>query len=324
MTVQRSDSVHPLAGTVALLAIPVFLLSCNAPDPSVESASGQTQTDSLTVDWPYPCQEANIPEYTVYRTDSSIHVDGKLDEAAWGDAPLSPRFIDLISGEDPIHDTHVKLLWDEEALYVGFLIEEPVINGTLTERNDPLYNENNAEVFIAGQDAYYEFEINALGTLYEAFFIWEEAYDRGGFADNPAFARDNPLLRDFNGVGWREHPRGPRVGSWDFWFPDLETAVHIDGEINNDEIRDRGWYVEIAFPWHGMEWLAKADDRPLPPLDGDIWRIDFSRFNPYKAAPPANDSGGWSLSSHGIWDSHIPECFPYIHFRDEPVANALP
>lgn len=304
------------------ILLPVFVLSCSDIDPEVNTMQGNSSTDSLTVDWPFPCQEDQIPKYTVYRTDQPIEVDGQLNEEAWQDAPLSSRFIDLISAEDPIHDTHVKLLWDDEAFYVGFLIEEPVIRGSLTERNSPIYTENNAEVFIAGRDAYYEFEINALGTLYEAFFIWEEAYDTGGFAENPAFARDNPLLREFNGVGWRVHPRGPRVGSWDFWFPGLETAVSIDGEINNDEIRDRGWFVEIAFPWHGMEWLARADERALPPMDGDTWRIDFSRFNPYKAAPPANDSGGWSLSSHGVWDSHIPECFPYIHFRNEPVASA--
>jgi hypothetical protein len=31
--------------------------------------------------------------------------------------------------------------------------------------------------------------------------------------------------------------------------------------------------------------------------------------------PPKADSGGWALSHHGIWDSHIPEYFPYVTFR---------
>jgi hypothetical protein len=29
---------------------------------------------------------------------------------------------------------------------------------------------------------YYEFEINPHGTIYEAFFIWDDAYDSGGYA----------------------------------------------------------------------------------------------------------------------------------------------
>ena len=36
--------------------------------------------------------------------------------------------------------------------------------------------ENDVEVFIAGQDAYYEFELNALGTIMERFYIWQDRY----------------------------------------------------------------------------------------------------------------------------------------------------
>lgn len=305
-----------------LILSALLLLAGFMPDGRDSLADPPAADEELTVDWPFPCDRDNIPEYTAYFADRPPVIDGRLDEEVWKDAPWSERFVDLISGRDPVHDTFVKVLWDDEKLYIGFWLEEPLVEGSLTERNDPLYNENNAEVFIAGADAYYEFEINALGTLYEAFFIWQEAYERGGFAENPAFALDNPLLREFNGVGFREHPRGLRWGSWDFWFPGLESGVHIDGVLNDSSYRDRGWNVELAFPWHGMEWLAKADGRALPPNDGDVWRIDFSRFNPYKEAPPAEDSGGWSLSSHGAWDSHIPECFPYIHFTRTPVSEA--
>ena len=117
------------------------------------------------------------------------------------------------------------------------------------------------------------------------------------------------------------HPRGPRWGSWAFRFPGLQTAVHIDGTINDDKDTDKGWTVELCFPWKGMEWLAKADNRALPPHEGDVWRIDFSRFNQYKAPPPAQDSGGWFWSRHGIWDSHIPECFPRIRFSTKPAPG---
>ncbi|GEM_PF-105443 len=270
-------------------------------------------------DWPFPCDKDKIPEYTAYYVPIPLKIDGRLDEGAWKAVPRTRRFVDLISGSETIHETRAAVLWDDENLYIAFWLEEPFVRGSMTERNDPLYNENNAEVFIAGKDSYYEFEINALGTIYEAFFIWEEAYERGGFDSEPAFQRDNPLVREFNGVGYREHPRGMRLGSWDFWFPGLESAVYVDGTLNDDTDRDRGWTVELAFPWEGMKWLANADQRALPPEDGDVWRIDFSRFNPYKEAPPADDSGGWSLSSHGIWDSHIPECFPYITFSREPL-----
>jgi hypothetical protein len=102
----------------------------------------------------------------------------------------------------------------------------------------------------------------------------------------------------------------------------MRCAVFADGVVNDPCTRSRGWTVELAFPWSGMEWLARGDGRAIPPREGDVWRMDFSRFNKAKEAPPAKDSGGWAWSAHGVWDSHIPECFPYIHFTRELLITA--
>ena len=104
-------------------------------------------------------------------------------------------------------------------------------------------------------------------------------------------------------------------------MPGLETGVHVDGTINDNRDRDRGWTVEIRIPWRSLEPLAMPDGRALPPRDGDEWRIDFSRFNQYKEAPPAKDPGGWAWSPHGVWDSHIPELFTRVRFSSDPVGR---
>jgi hypothetical protein len=270
-------------------------------------------------EWKFPCPESEIASYSAYHISAPITVDGKLEESVWKKAPSSPRFKDIISGQPAWHDTRATLLWDETNLYVGFRIEEPFVHAKFTTNNSPIYYDNDVEVFIAGRDAYYEFEINAFNTTYEAFFIWESAYESGGFSQAPEFARD--LLKSFNGVGFTTHPRGLRLGSFDWHFPGKKTAVFIDGTVNVDSDHDRGWSVEVAFPWRGMEWLAKADKRSLPPKQDDIWRMDFSRFNQYKEPPPANDSGGWVWTRHGIWDSHIPECFARIRFLTNDAAS---
>ena len=49
-----------------------------------------------------------------------------------------------------------------------------------------IYEENDLEVFIAGEDAYYEFEINALNTVYEVFWIWKDVFARGWPGFDPA------------------------------------------------------------------------------------------------------------------------------------------
>jgi len=267
----------------------------------------------------FPWPDAKIPHYTAYRVATPLDINGRMDEPAWQSARRSSRFVDLITGQPTLHDTRAAVLWDDNYLYVGFWVEEPFLAATITERDAPVWKENDVEVFIAGADAYYEFEVNPLGTIYEAFFIWEDAYERGGFSRAAEFQRDAPGAKPWNGVGFSTHPRGPRMGFFRWDLPGLQCAVFADGVVNDRATRARGWTVEVAFPWAGMQWLALGDGRALPPREGDVWRMDFSRFNQFKEAPPARDSGGWAWSAHGVWDSHIPELFPYIHFTRELV-----
>lgn len=271
--------------------------------------------------WNYPWPQEAIARYTAFRVDIPPVIDGNLDELCWQNAPRSPRFADLVNGSRAVHNTQAAVLWDDTYLYVGYWIEEPFVQAALTERDSLIWQENDVELFVAGQDAYYEFEINALGTLYEVFFVWDEAYERAGYNRRPEFHRDAPGVRPFPGVGFPDHPRGTRTGFWNLDFPGLISAVQVDGTLNDNSDRDRGWTVELALPWRGFDALAAPDGRALPPLDGDVWRMDFSRFNTYKAAPPAQDSGGWAWSPHGVWDSHIPELFTKVQFSRQLVTS---
>jgi len=299
---------------MCILALALFF----AQTPGLYAAGEAGEGDTLTHP---PCGNMEIPHYVAHRTAAKIHIDGRLDEHVWQHAPRSPRFRDMIYGEEAIHDTRAAVLWDDEYLYIAYWIEEPDLQATLTERDAPIYQNNDVEFFIAGQDAYYEFEINSFGTIYEVLFFWEDAYKAGNYAAIEGLAADQPGSQPFNGVGYKNHPRGPRIGFFQWDLPGLKTAVFLDGTINDSSDRDRGWTVELAIPWDGLEILAKADKRSLPPRDHDIWRMDFSRFNQYKEAAPSRDPGGWVWSPHGVWDSHVPECFTYIHFSLDDVLT---
>jgi hypothetical protein len=270
-------------------------------------------TTAFAASWKFPCPEGEIAKYDALRATEAIVVDGRLDEAVWKAAPRSPKFVDIISGKPTIHDTQAAVVWDDENLYVGFWIQEPLVQAKYTNHNDPIYYDNDVEVFIAGKDAYYEFEVNAFNTVYEAFMIWKDAYDTGGFSALPEFQGNK--VKPFNGVDFKTHPRGGRLGAFEWIFPGKKTAIAIDGTVNEHKDRDRGWTVELAFPWKGMALLSNS----LPPRHGDVLRMDFSRFNTYKAA---DDSGGWVWTRHGIWDSHIPECFVHVRFDTNDVREA--
>ena len=156
--------------------------------------------------WAFPWPEARIARYTAHRAPGPIVIDGRLDEPDWKAAPRSPRFSDLVRGAPGIHDTRAAVLWDDQNLYVGYWVEEPFVEGTLTERDSLVYKNNDVELFIAGPDANYELEINSLGTIYEVFFIWEEAYEKAGYARLPEFDRGRRASALSRGVGSRTTP----------------------------------------------------------------------------------------------------------------------
>src|SRR5207244_3089212 len=87
----------------------------------------------------FPCPEKEIAHYTAYRVSERITIDGRLDEAAWTQAPRSPRFHDILTGGRAIHDTRAKVIWDEQNLYVAYRVEEPFVHAKFTNHNDHIY-----------------------------------------------------------------------------------------------------------------------------------------------------------------------------------------
>lgn len=265
--------------------------------------------------------DADIARYTAFRAPEPLHIDGRLDKPAWQRAPKSPRFVDMTSGAPGFYDTRMAALWDEKYLYVGFWVEEPHLAASHTQRDAVIFQENDMEIFIDGGDCYYEFEINALGTIYEVMFIWRDAFTRGSRFDTPEFDLYDPRTHSFGGDYDRDpayfwqgtHPRGTRWAFTGWDFPGLRWAVQLDGTLNDPRDTDRGWTVELAFPWEGMGVLANA--RPLPPRDGDVWRMFFGRFQKLEiSGREVSPHPAWALSKHGIPDTHQPDRFPYVQF----------
>src|SRR5579884_3973370 len=186
--------------------------------------------------------------YVCYRAGSPITIDGKADDPAWAAAPWTEDFVDIEGGQKPPPRlrTRAKLLWDDRYLYLFAQLQEPHVWGTLTEKNSVIYHDPDFEVFIdpdGDQRNYYEFEINALNT------IWELTLDK------PYYLGGKPEL-------------GTNLKG-------LRSAVFVDGTINDPRDTDRGWSVEIAFPWDGL--ARYAGTMPCPPHESDRWRINFSR-----------------------------------------------
>ena len=266
--------------------------------------------------------------YLCPRTSAPITVDGVLDESAWVQAAWSPRFGDMVTGRPGLFDTRAAMLWDDQALYVAFRVEEPFLAATMAERDSLLFLENDVEVFIDGGDWYYELEINALGTVYEVLFVWRDAYavdSRFAASGLDALARG---AVSFGGDDERHgatfwtgtHPRGLRWAFRDWDYPGMRCAVALQGTLNDDSDIDRGWTVELAFPWSGMAQLP--GDRGLPPKPGDRWRIFLGRFQKLElSGREVSPHPAWTWTRQQRYDTHRPEEWLEVEFRDEPVGG---
>ena len=259
--------------------------------------------------------------YTCYRTPNAPQIDGTLRDAVWKRAPRSTPFVDIVDGSPAWFQTTVALLWDETSLYFGFEAEETDVWGTLTERDSRIWEENDLEFFIAGENGYYEFEINALNVIYEVFWIWKDVHVPGGpYFGRPEFDPATQRTMVLDGVGGHVHPRGERWGFLGWDMPGLRHAVHVDGTLNQRDDIDCGWSATIAVPWSGLALLA--DGRSLPPNDGDVWRIDCSRFQKVgRHGEMLDPCAGWTWTKHGHYDSHIPEIFPKVRFSEKLVTD---
>jgi hypothetical protein len=239
--------------------------------------------------------EGLLPKtYLCKRAARKITITGRGDDPLWDAAPWTDHFVDIEGDRKPLprFATRAKMLWDAEFLYVFADMQEPHVWGSLTKKNSIIFHDNDFEVFIdpdGDGENYYEFEVNALNTIWELTLV--KRYTQGG-----------PAVHGTN-------------------LPGLISAVHVDGTLNDPRDIDRGWSVEIAFPFAA---LAKHHRTGMcPPLPGDRWRINFSRVQwtheivdgQYRKIPrEQKPEDNWVWSPQGLIDMHQPEHWGFVEF----------
>ncbi|MDP0490702.1 MAG: carbohydrate-binding family 9-like protein [Verrucomicrobiota bacterium JB023] len=225
-------------------------------------------------------------------------------EDDWQFLPWSEEFVD-ITGQDelkPRYRTRFKMGWDEEFLHVRVEMEEPHVWGTIKKKNEVIFHDNDIEVFIDPDGDglnYYEFEMNALGTIWELSLT--KPYKDGGDA-----------IHGCNMKG-------------------LRRKVIVHGTLNQPTSEDNGWEAHISFPWNELKQYHR--EGTSPPAKGDRWRINLSRVQwkhtiedgQYVRVPPhgttlkqGNDEyhpeDNWVWSPQGLINMHYPERWGEVVF----------
>jgi hypothetical protein len=161
--------------------------------------------------------------YYCKKINEEIRLDGNIGKPVWSNA-TEAKLLETEFGGNPSQKTTVKVLWNEEYLYIGFKCEDDEIIATYTEYNDPLYLEEVVEVFIDDNldfKSYAEFEVNPLNTLLY--------YN---------------ILNDLKG-NFKKFARVDKI---------VHTAVLRQDEQNS-------WSVEIAIPF--SEFVTSKNNPPI-------------------------------------------------------------
>ncbi len=246
-------------------------------------------------------QEIMVPQhYIAYRTQG-IQIDGQALERDWKIATYTTEFIDIEGVKEPKYKTQVKMLWDEQYLYVYAEMEEPHVWGNLKKHDAVIFYNNDFEVFIDPTDDgchYSEIEVNALNTTWDLRL--NKPYRFGGHAN------------DY------------------YEIEGLKTAVHIRGSLNDGNDIDTSWSVEMAIP---LEVILQRKRKALKhPKDGDYWRVNFSRvqwdhdlkkgiYSLKKVNGKRLPEYNWVWSNQGAINMHLPEHWGYLEFSENALGN---
>lgn len=253
--------------------------------------------------------------------EEDFEIDGDINKDVWSKAHWSNRFVDVIGNVPSVYDTKAAMLYSDKYLYFAFYGESPYPKASMKNKNDLLWFDNDIEVFIAGDDTYYELQVNAYNTIYEAFYIWHDAYVKNPmYRKDPRFDIVENEARVFGGNHDRKgldfwkgsHPRGNRYAFLNYHVDGLETKVHVDGVLNDDSKTSKAVNYEIKIPWESLKDITNGKNSP--PQDGETMQIFLARYENLRINGEITPVG-WSWDYIGSDDNHYPEKFTKVTFR---------
>ena len=218
--------------------------------------------------------QAPLPRYDVRRAPAPLTIDGRLNEPAW--AATSAMTLQFLweSQTGPKQMTRARLLWDAQALYVGFDADDTDITAQFQQRDDPTFRDDAVEIFInpdpKQETVYYGFEMNARGVLYDYLNY-----------------NSRTLFKRFDATG-------------------VKIATSLRGSLNVRTDTDSGWSLEAMIPWPNFEELSRR-----PPAVGAVWKVNFNRWD---GVEPNRRMSIWSDPQNTESWPHVPSRFGEIVF----------
>jgi hypothetical protein len=189
----------------------------------------------------------------------------ELDEFPWGKTGRSPS-------------TTVRPLYDDEALYLQYVVEDGHSYAQATKLNGPVWEDSCVELFATvaprRRPHYFNFEVNCVGTF------------RLGFGPD------------------REHRDLIDAAPADA----IRVETSVEGPTKAPSPDDDSWWVAVALPF---EMLATFTGASLPPDKGTVWRGNFHRL----AGQTDPEYAAWNSVDAPDPDFHRPADFGRLVFE---------
>ncbi len=195
---------------------------------------------------PATAKQAGVPVGSAALVAEPPVIDGRLNDAAWNEAPILANFVqrEPHEGEPVSQRTEIRLLYDDSALYVGawMFVDDPstIIVGE-TRRDASL---ENTDAFLMVIDTYLDRQ-NAFA-----------------FGTTPAgIEYDGQVTRDGRGGGGRGgRQQGGSGGGFNLnWDGAWDVATSTDAD---------GWYAELRIPFDTLRYRKGGEQ---------TWGVNFAR-----------------------------------------------
>jgi hypothetical protein len=232
-------------------------------------------------------QAPDPPSLEAHRLAGIIALDGRLDDEAWRDAAAAGHFVQDAPhyGQDATSATEVRVLYDDQYLYVGARMHHPGATGRVTGLVHRRDRDSASDWFGVAIDSVHdrrtahEFRVNAAGVQ-----------------------RDVLLFADIN--------------SDDTWDAVWDSAVSIDAD---------GWTAELRIPLallriHGdgdQTWGINVVRVDQDPQETDRWHVVARSENAFVSSFPA------LVGVSGLRPQARREIIPYLTL-DSKLATAQP
>jgi len=247
-----------------LLSAGAFLMPCTGAEPAAPGAGQKSEPKKAT----YRCR---------YMGEQTVEIDGKPDEAAWNLAHAMKDFRVLRnSTELAKYKTTVRLVWNDEHLYLSFVCANDGIRSEATTRDEPVWEGETAEMFICprGPDAFY-YEIN--------------------------FTPNNVVF-DSRIESWKYRDM---VKDWKKWAAGFNAAIKSATQVERDGAgKVTGWSLEAAIPFKDLDVAGRKAPKP-----GDTWL-----FNVFRIAVKQDGKIEYSMWQTVHPEFHRPHQFPQLLF----------